>query len=231
MNAIGGDQRVDTRGDSLARTRPPPERRGDAALVLRELVQLVIDKNGSLADPSPCRRIEHALQPAPMDGELRVVVARIEATRLAPQFLTEPVGVDQLACTNSNPVQRVKEPKACQFLDRVREQVDADPKLANAPSLLEPRALDPGAPRAQRGREPADTPADDEHLHGLHLSSRPKRAKCPMSLRESFSSSIVLAGLFVRDRCSGWSRQGNELEATEPGLGLPVGQVGTGIVN
>jgi hypothetical protein len=97
VDPVGRDQQVAARAVELVGAVAPDQRRRDAAVVLREPPQPVARMDAVPADPRPRGLVEHALQPAAVDGELRVVVARVEATGLAPDLLAEPVGVDQLS--------------------------------------------------------------------------------------------------------------------------------------
>ena len=96
MNPVGRDQHVATCGHGLLRTVAPDECRGDTMLVLRDIVQLMGCMNMVLANPCPCRLIEHPLELATVNGKLRIVIAGIETTPFAPELLAESVGVDQL---------------------------------------------------------------------------------------------------------------------------------------
>src|SRR5215510_5346469 len=126
MNAIGRDQPIATCSHGLLRTVTPGEGRGDPMRVLRHLVQLMRGMNMVRTDPGPSRFVEHPLQLATMDGKLRIIIARLETTRFAPEFLAEAVGVNQLSSANRDAIERLQEAELCQFLDRVWERVDAD---------------------------------------------------------------------------------------------------------
>src|SRR5438270_12839792 len=95
MNAIAADQDV-TADSATVRSVAVEEIGGDPAVVLAEGAETMADVDAAFAEPRPHRLINDALQPAAMDGELRHVVAGVEAARLAPDLLAEAVGVDQL---------------------------------------------------------------------------------------------------------------------------------------
>ena len=135
------------------------------ALVLAKRAEPMAGVNARLADPRPRRVIDDALQPAAMNGELRHLVARIGAARLAPDLLAEAVGVDQLVGPDRHRVEPVEQSKLLELLDRVRQRVDADAELANAVGLLVDLAVDPARMQHQRGGETPDTAADDNDLH------------------------------------------------------------------
>src|SRR6266508_1127891 len=137
MNPICRDQHVAPCGHGLLRTVAPNECRGDTMRVLRHIVKLMGCMNIVLADPCPGRLIEHPLQLTTMDGQLRIIIARIETTRFAPEFLAESVGVDQLIGANSDAIERVEETEFCKFFDRVWERVNTDAEFMNAARLLE----------------------------------------------------------------------------------------------
>ena len=105
-----------------------------------------------------------------MDRELRHVVARVEAARLAPDLLAEAVGVDQFVGADRDRVEPLKQPELLQFLDRVRQRVDADAELAHALGLLEQLAVDAARMQHQSRGETANSAADDDDLHGQSLT-------------------------------------------------------------
>src|SRR5215831_6718567 len=161
MNPIGRDQDVATCGHRLLRTVAPGEGRGDSMGVLCHIVQLMGGMNMVRADPCPRRLIEHPLQLPTMDGKLRIIIAGVETTWFAPEFLAEAVGVDQLIGANSDAIKRVQETQLCEFLDRVWERIHADAEFTNATRLLEHLALDADGVQAERRRKPTNTPAND----------------------------------------------------------------------
>src|SRR5215510_949212 len=161
MNPIGRNQAIATFGHGLLQTVAPGEGRGDPMRVLRHLAQLMRGMNMVRTDPGPGRLIEHPLQRATMDGKLRIIIACIETTRFAPEFLAEAVGVDQLSGANRDAIERLQETEFCQFLDRVWEHVDADAEFTNAARLLEHLTLNADGVQTQRRRKPTDTPTND----------------------------------------------------------------------
>src|SRR5262245_36252180 len=141
MDTVGTDQHV--AGDGMAvRAVPIKEPGGDAALILLEAAEPAAGVEAALAEPRARGLIDHALQAAAMNRELRHVVARLEAARLAPHLLAETVGVDQLVGADRDAVQPLEEPEPLQLLDRVRQRVDADAELADRLRLLEQLAVD-----------------------------------------------------------------------------------------
>src|SRR5918996_1285191 len=94
------------------------------------------------ADPLDGRLVKEALQLAAMDRELRPGVARVQATRLGPDALAEPVAVDELLGPDAGHVQAFQQTQLGKLLDGVGQEVDADAELANAVGLLEDLDLD-----------------------------------------------------------------------------------------
>src|SRR3954447_6947116 len=95
MNAVGADQHVATRGAAV-RAVAVEEIGGDAALVLGECAEPMTGVQTAFAKPRTHRLVDHTLETAAMNRELRNVVARVDASRLAPDLLAEAVGVDKL---------------------------------------------------------------------------------------------------------------------------------------
>ena len=100
-----------------------------------------------------------------MDGELRRVEAGIGAAQLAPHHLAEAVGVDQFARADAGAIERRQQAERGQFLDRVRQRVDADAEFAQLAHLLEHGAGDADLVQRQRRRQSADPAAYDQHMH------------------------------------------------------------------
>src|SRR5712691_7129599 len=138
---------------------------GHAAFILAKRAEPVAGVDAGLAEPRPHRVIDDALQPPAMDGELRHVVARVGAARLAPDLLAEAVGVDQLVGPDRHRIETIEQAKRRQLLDRMRQRVDADPELANAVGLLIDLAVDPAGVQHERRGEAAYSATDDYDLH------------------------------------------------------------------
>src|ERR1700728_5228616 len=98
--------------------------------------------NTRLAEPRPHRLVNHALQPAAMDGELRNVVAGVEPARLAPNLLSKPVVVEQLVGPDCHGVQAVEQAEFGELLDGMRQRIDADAKLPDGIRLFKDFAVD-----------------------------------------------------------------------------------------
>src|SRR5690242_5919419 len=106
-----------------------------------------------------------------MNGELRYVVAGIEAAQLAPHFLAVAVEIIQLVGANGGSIEPVQQPEAGQLADRMRQRVDADAELADAVGLFEQLAVDAARAQHQRGGEASDAASDDDCLHQLDSNS------------------------------------------------------------
>ena len=99
MDPVGADQDV---AGAIGRSG---EVRDHAIGILIEADQPMADVDRRFADPLRGGLIEQALQLAAMDRELRPGIARIQATRLGPDALAEPVAVDQLLGSDAGHVQ------------------------------------------------------------------------------------------------------------------------------
>ena len=164
MNAVGPDEHVAARGMAMGAVAIK-EICGDAAVVLGERSQPAVQMNARFAKPGAHRLIDHALQPAAMDRELREFIAGVQPAGLAPDLLAEPVGVEKLVSADRNRIEALEQSKLGQFLDGMRQRVDADAKLADRVRLLEDFALDPARMKHQRRYQAADAAAGDDHLH------------------------------------------------------------------
>ena len=103
-----------------------------APSVLRERGEQVTRVHGGAPQPIDHGIAQDALQVAPVDGELRHLVAGLEPARLAPDLLAEAVGVDQLARAHADLVEPGQQSELVQLGNGVRQHVDADAKLADA---------------------------------------------------------------------------------------------------
>src|SRR5262245_30493026 len=139
-----------------------------------------------------------------MDRDLRHVVARIEAARLAPDLLAETVGVDQFKRADRDRVEPLHQPELLQFLDRVRQRVDADAELADALRLLEQLAVDAARMQHQRRGETANSAADNDDLHGQPLTPHTPQTMPIMAPQgktaKHYPAGWLTAGYEVRER-------------------------------
>ena len=170
MDAVAADQHVAARGGAVAGA--VEEIGGDAAFVLGIGAEPVAGVEAIFAEPRPRRLIDHAVQAAAMDRELRHVVAGVEPARLAPDLLAEAVHVEQLVGADRHCVEALQEAEPRKLLDGMRQRVDADAELAHRVGLLEHLAVDAAGMQHQRSRQPADAAADDERLHAYNSVAR-----------------------------------------------------------
>ncbi len=92
MNAVGADQNITTRGFDMG-AGTVEKMRDHAALVLRERAETATGVDCLRPEPFLDGAMDHALQAAAMNRELRHVMAGIEAARLAPDFLAVTVEI------------------------------------------------------------------------------------------------------------------------------------------
>ena len=172
VDSVRRDERLATH--RLARGAEPRvrEMRGDAAFVLKKSGEAHARPNRVGSEFSDDGVVDDLLQPPAMNGELRVFEARIGASRLAPDLLAEPIYVDQFLGADGDRVERGQETEHREFLDRVRQSVDADADFADLARLFVDDGLDAALVQHQRQGQPADAAARDEDGH---LSSPRKR--------------------------------------------------------
>src|SRR5262249_33749567 len=133
--------------------------------VLAKMSQAMAGVDARLAEPRAHRLVDDRLQPAAMDGELRHLVAGVGAAQLAPDLLTEAVGVKQLVGSDPHRVETIEQPELAQSLDRVGQVVEADAELRKAIGLLEELAAAAGGMQQEGGGKTADAAADNDDLH------------------------------------------------------------------
>ncbi len=131
-------------------------------------------EDAALAEPCPHRLMDDRLQPATVDRELRHIEAGLDAARLAPDLLAEAVGVDQFVGADGDIVEARQQPEAGQFLDRMRQGVDADPEFADLGSLLIDLAVDTAFGEHEGRGQATDTAADNDGLHGTLPDAKAK---------------------------------------------------------
>ena len=82
-------------------------------------------------EPFDHRLMDHALQAAAVDGELRHVVAGIEPALFVPDLLAVARQIKKFGGANGDGIEPVEQADAGEFADRMRQSVDADAELAN----------------------------------------------------------------------------------------------------
>src|SRR5688572_7143420 len=105
------------------------------------------------------------MQLAAMNADLRCVVAGVEAAQLLPHGLAEAIGVDELARSYAGGIQGRQQAERREFLDGVRQHVDADAKLAQLARLLVDFNLDANVMQRERRSQAADAGAGNNDLH------------------------------------------------------------------
>src|ERR1043166_6807248 len=141
VDAVGADQHVAARGRPV-RAAAVEEISRDARLVLTERAETVAGADAPFAQPRARRLIDHPLQPAAVNRELRHLVAGVEPARLAPDLLAEAVGVEQLVGADAHRVEPLEQAELRELLDGVRQRVDADAEFAHRLRLLVDLAVD-----------------------------------------------------------------------------------------
>jgi hypothetical protein len=96
----------------------------------------MIGPDTMFAEPGQRRPMDHAVQPSTVDRKLRHVIARSNTAGLTPYFLTKTISVNQFIGADGDRVQSLQQPKLSQFANRMRQRIDADPKLADRLRLL-----------------------------------------------------------------------------------------------
>ena len=84
---------------------------------------------------------------------------------LLPNLLTVTVGINQLPGLDADCCKFVLQSQFGKLSDGVRQHIDADAKRSNGHSLENGR-LNSRLLKAERRRQPANSTADDEHMHG-----------------------------------------------------------------
>ena len=166
MDAVRADEHVAAHG--LAHQPEPGVREmgDDAAFVLDEALQLQAGAYRAGAKFGDHLVVDHFLQPAAMDRELRKVEAGVRAALFAPHLLTKPADIVQFPGADAHGVELRHEVERREFLDGVRQNVDADPELPDLGRLFENDKVNAAPMKHERQRQSADASARDERLHG-----------------------------------------------------------------
>ena len=164
MNTVGADQDVAARGLHMV-VVAVEEIGGDAAFVLREGDQFAAGMDRFLAEALLHRLMDHALQTAAMNRELRHVEARAITALLAPDFLTVTVEIVQLIGADGDGIEPVEQTEAGEFADRVGQRVDANTEFADRICLFEQLAVDATCPQHQCRCQTANATTDDDRFH------------------------------------------------------------------
>src|SRR5260221_6362635 len=135
------------------RTRTIEAIRGHTVLVLGEGPQPAAGVNRIRSQPLLDGAMDHALQPAAMNRELRHVMPRIDAAGFAPDFLTMAVEIIKFVGADRDIVELLQQAEAREFADRMRQRIDADAELADGVRLLEQFPAHAAGPPHQRPAE------------------------------------------------------------------------------
>src|SRR5205807_6082286 len=88
-------------------------------------------------------------------------------------LLAEAVGVEQLVGADADRVEPLEQSQLREFLDRVRQRVDADAEFPHRLRLLVDLAVDAASMQHERGGEPTHPAAHDDGFHE-------RRPCCPL---------------------------------------------------
>src|SRR6188472_3486923 len=130
MDAVGTNQNVAARSVNV-RAGAIEKVSGDAALVLREGTEAAAGVDGLRPEPLLDGPMDDALKATAVDRELRHIVAGVDATGLAPDFLAVTVEVIELVGADRDIVKLLEQTEACQLAHGMGQRVDADAKLAD----------------------------------------------------------------------------------------------------
>src|SRR5260370_1612013 len=178
MDAVGADQTVDAGGMDM-RAGAIEEMRGDTAFVLGEGAEPATGMDRVLAQPLFDGGMDHALQAAAMDRELRHVMAGAKAARLAPDLLAVTIEIVQFIGADRDRIEPVEQAEAGEFTDRMRQGVDADAELADRIRLLIQIAIEPPRAQHQRSGEAANAASDDDRFHQRNSTLRNSLSPLP----------------------------------------------------
>src|SRR6266851_117738 len=138
---------------------------GHAAFVLAEGPQPAAGVYSIPPQPLLDGAVDHALQPAAMNRELRHVMTGIDAAGLAPDFLAVAIEVVKHIGADRYVVEPLQQTEAGEFADRMRQRIDADAEFADGIGLLEQFATNAAGAQPQRSGKASDTAPDDNRLH------------------------------------------------------------------
>ena len=177
MDAVRTDQDVTAHAMDM-RTAAIEEISGHPAFVLRKRAKPAAGVDGLRPQPFDHGLMDHALQTAAMNGELRHLVAGIEPARLVPDLLAVAGQVEQLIGLDADLIEAIKQTQLRKFPDCMRQSVDADAKLADRVRLFIDLAINAAGSQHERGGQAADPATDNNRLH------RPYSTRCqtPASL-------------------------------------------------
>src|SRR5262249_25437412 len=109
---------------------------------------------------------------ATMDAELRHRITGIDTAQFSPHGLTQTIGVNELTGADARGIQRGKQAERCESLYGVRQDIDADAKLAQFMGLSVALDVDAQIGKGKRRRETANTTTNDDYLHAAPQKRR-----------------------------------------------------------
>ena len=136
-----------------------------AALVLLDAGAKPIGDDAVLADALLHGLVQHAVQRAAVDADLRILVAGALAARLLVDELAEAVEEAALGVLDAGREQLVAQAERGEFAHAVRQQRDADAELLQLGRRLVDAARDAARMQVERERQPANPAADDCDVH------------------------------------------------------------------
>jgi hypothetical protein len=162
MDSIGAYQQIRFHADNGTCVRDEARRDRSAACHGNEAMAGV---DVRIAQSLPCCREQLHLQYTAMNGNLRYGISGKPAARFAPDALAMPVEVHQFACRNAERFQTGAQAHPVQYLDGVRQQVDADSEGAQGWCGLVEVHFVPDFGQLQGGDAPPDAGAGDTDFH------------------------------------------------------------------
>ena len=162
MDAVAPDE--DVAGDEPGRTVRADEAGPHAARGRVEPHEVLVGAHGVGAEPRHHGTMQHPEQFAAVDRQLRPAIAGGESARLAPDALAVLGVVHDLGGGDGEREQFVEQSELGQLAHGVRQEVDADPELADRRRALVDLDLgDPGGVERQRERHATNAaPRDDD---------------------------------------------------------------------
>src|ERR1700720_2125859 len=109
--------------------------------------------------------MDHALQPAAMNRELRHVMSGIDAAGFAPDLLAVAIEIVKHVGADRDVIELLQQAEASKFANRMRQGIDADAEFADGVRLLEQFASNTAGAQHQRSGKAPDTAPDDNRLH------------------------------------------------------------------
>ena len=171
MDAVGTDQDIPAHGAGVG-AGPIEEIRRDAALVLGEGAEPAAGVNRLRSEPLLDSAVDHALQPAAVNRELRHVMTGIDAAGLAPDLLAVTIEIIEDVGADRGIVELLQQPEAGELADRMRKRIDSVAEFADGVRLLEQLAADAARPQHQRSGKAANSTPDDNRFHRLLHATR-----------------------------------------------------------